>query len=74
MKTRSFLLASIVILATLFFTGAVFAEGEVPEVPAAEVPPEIPAETPAVEEEAVVLEAAPPPAAEAARARRTSGN
>ena len=62
MKTRSFLLASIVILAALFFSGVVFADGEVPQAPAAEELPVTPEETPIALEEAAVLEAAPPPA------------
>ena len=62
MKTRLFLLASLTILAALFFSGAVFAEGEVPQAPAAEVPPAAPEEAPAAVEEATISESAPPPA------------
>ena len=62
MKTKLFLQASITLMAALFITGTVFAEGEVPPAPAAEVPPAAPEEAPKAVEEAVKIESAPPPA------------
>ena len=78
MKTRLFLLASISILAALLFSGVAFAEGEVPQAPAAEVP-----EAPAAEvsrevripgaEVPIITESAPAPAAEAACTTEDTG-
>ena len=54
------------ILAALFFSGVVFAEGE--------VPPVTPEESPIAVEEPVILEAAPPPAADAPAPEEPAGS
>ncbi len=48
MKTKIVLLTSAAILAALFFSGIVFAEGEVPQAPAAEAPQAAAVDTPQV--------------------------